>query len=149
MQATKGKTKCKHLEECGKIKRWQAQVRPNLPVPTCTRCQVKEALFKESMYLATRIGYSPEVSILNKITYTYDKHAEENRARVKAGYGNEFYDQQDRICDGWEFGTMPPASLRIAHSEITENDTISQTLSWIIRRQRYQTQQEAGIDNVF
>jgi len=36
---------------------------------------------------------------------------EANRARVAAGYCNEFYDQQKQIERGWHLGSPPPKGL--------------------------------------
>lgn len=36
---------------------------------------------------------------------------EANRARVAAGYCNEFYNQQKNIERGWELGTIAPKGL--------------------------------------
>jgi len=37
--------------------------------------------------------------------------AQANRQRVSQGYCNSFYSQQQAICNGWEFGELPPRDL--------------------------------------
>ena len=39
------------------------------------------------------------------------ERAGQNRQRVAQGFGNRYYDRQQNILEGWEYGAPPPFNL--------------------------------------
>jgi len=54
--------------------------------------------------------------------------AQANRTRVEQGYCNSFYYQQQAICNGWEFGELPPKDLVLGTLPTINKVVITKTL---------------------